>query len=112
MSVLDNFVTCPPVTTEWGYTVLNVSFIYMHNIIMVYINHCHILAFSLLLDGNFTCQNGELHRNNTTNALHFCFNGGWRTLCYNEYLWGPTQATVACRELNPGRMVTSKHNYE
>ena len=31
---------------------------------------------------------------------------------YNEYLWEPTPATVACRELNPGKIVTSKHNYE
>ena len=60
-------------------------------------------------DGNFTCQNGELQMDNITNALYICFNGDWRTLCYNEYFWGPTQATVACRELNPGKMVTSKN---
>ena len=65
--------------------------------------------FSLLLDGNFTCQNGELQRDSTNNALYICIYGDWRTLCYNEYLWGPTQATVACRELNPGKTVVSKH---
>ena len=74
----------------------------------MYINHCHILVFSLLLDGNFTCQNGELQRDDATNALYICINGGWRTLCYNEYFWGPTQATVACRELNPGKTVAGK----
>ena len=60
-------------------------------------------------DGKFTCQNGELQRDNTNNALYICINGNWKTLCYNEYLWGPTQATVACRELNPGKIITGKH---
>ena len=55
---------------------------------------------------NRECDNGQLHTNSTTNILYICVNGTWKTLC--PRLWGPSQATVACRQLNPGRTVISE----
>ena len=50
------------------------------------------------------CDNGELRQ--TSVILQICVNGDWKTLCPS--LWGPAQATVACRQLNPGRTVIGK----
>ena len=55
---------------------------------------------------NRECDNGQLHASNATNILYICVNGNWRTLC--PRLWGPAQATAACRQLNPGRTVISE----
>ena len=61
---------------------------------------------------NFTiarqCLNGELKNNETNNILYICVSGVWRPIC--SYFWGHTQATVACRQLNPGKTVFSEHN--
>ena len=54
------------------------------------------------------CKNGDLQKSNITdnNILYICVAGKWRTLC--PKLWGPAQATVACRQLNPERVVIGK----
>ena len=52
------------------------------------------------------CENGQLSMNETTSILYICVAGNWRTLC--PWLWGSTEAKVACRQLNPGRTVISE----
>ena len=74
------------------------------NAISLYVLHLHNYAVA-----NRECDNGQLHTNSTTNVLYICVNGNWRSLCPS--LWGLAQATVACRELNPGRTVISEFNF-
>ena len=50
------------------------------------------------------CENGELKK--TDNVLYTCVNAVWKTLC--PMLWGPPQAIVACRQLNPGKLIIGK----
>ena len=52
------------------------------------------------------CLNGALHDNKTDNILYICVSGVWRPMC--SYFWGHTQATVACRQLNPERDIFSE----
>ena len=55
------------------------------------------------------CKNGDLiQKGNIADGsiLYICVAGVWKTLC--PKLWGPTQATVACRQLNPEKVVTGK----
>ena len=65
----------------------------------------HVLRLNYAV-ANRECDIGQLHASNTTNILYICVNGNWRTLCPS--LWGLAQATVACRQLNPGRTVISE----
>lgn len=53
------------------------------------------------------CENGELKRNGMTSVLHICVAGIWKTLC--PEVWGPTQATVACRQFIQGEKVIRKY---
>ena len=69
-------------------------------------NNMYILHLHNYADANRECDNGQLRTNRTTNILYICVNGTWKTLC--PRLWGPSQATVACRQLNPGRTVISE----
>ena len=64
---------------------------------------CYVLCI-LHTDTLDSCENGELLQTNV--ILQICVNGDWRSLCPS--LWGPAQATVACRQLNPGRTVIGK----
>ena len=53
------------------------------------------------------CENGELEEE--SNILYICVSGTWRTLC--PKLWRSPQAKVACRQLNPGKVVIGKAYY-
>ena len=57
--------------------------------------------------GNYTCRNGDLQINEMNNIVETCVNGVWKKLCLNW--WQSAQAEVACRQLNPGKMITSKY---
>ena len=59
------------------------------------------------------CQNGDIQiRPGTIGIVEICERGViWRRLCPNEYFWGPPQAAVACRQLNPGKTVIGKLKY-
>ena len=72
----------------------------MYQIHVLMLMHVLYLHYAV---ANRECDNGQLHTNSTTNILYICVNGNWRTLCPS--LWGPAQATVACRQLNPGKTV-------
>ena len=52
-----------------------------------------------------SCENGELKKD-SNNVLRICVNAVWKTLC--PMLWGPPQAIVACRQLNPGKLIIGK----
>ena len=59
------------------------------------------------------CQNGDIRIiPGTIGIVEICERGvTWRRLCPNEYFWGPLQAAVACRQLNPGKTVIGKLKY-
>ena len=65
---------------------------------------CYNVLCVLHADNPRLCENGELSQMHVT--LNICVDGNWRTLCPS--LWGPSQAMVACRQLNPGRTVIGK----
>ena len=63
-----------------------------------------IIHYTCMLESRL-CENGELKKN-SNNVLCICVNAEWKTLC--PMLWGPPQAIVACRQLNPGKLIIGK----
>ena len=62
------------------------------------------LYLIIILADTRLCKNGEVMQKNE--ILQLCVDGKWRTMC--PRLWGPAQAMVACRQLNPGKVVIGK----
>ena len=88
---------------------------YCNTIVRISVNNGnHFLHYTFLqiifpineniLAGTRLCKNGEVMQINE--ILQLCVDGNWRTLC--PRLWGPAQAMVACRQLNPGKVVIGK----
>ena len=85
------------------------------NIIQVHINngkftiyiimYAYVQLYLYIHIESRLCENGELKKN-SNNVLNICVNAVWKTLC--PMLWGPPQSIVACRQLNPGKLIIGK----